>query len=171
MKAISKVSTLIAALMVSAVVSAQQLKFGHFDSQTFLEAMPDMKAIEKQLDQEASNVEARLNILQEDFKKQLTDYQQKADKMTDAEKRQKEQELGELQQRIQEFVQTSRMDIQKKQQELVQPILQKVLKAVQEVGANNGFTYIFEKQAGLVLFSGQQSVDVSPLVKKKLGIQ
>lgn len=72
-------------------------------------------------------------------------------------------------QRILTFRQTAMQDLQKKHQELITPITQKVLQAVQQVGANNGFIYIFEADG--VLAHGEQSVDVTPLVKKQLGIQ
>ena len=48
-------------------------------------------------------------------------------------------------------------------------IMEKIQKAAQEVGKENGFTYIFTQNA--LLFAADNSEDVLPLVKKKLGIQ
>ncbi len=92
--------------------------------------------------------------------------------MTEAEARAKEEELSELSQRVQIFRQTAAQDLQKKQQELITPVLQKVQAAVQQVGVNNGFTFIFERSgsAGLIVYNGQKSIDITPLVKKQLGI-
>lgn len=170
----SKIHLLLAAAALalsSLQAQAQQLKFGHFDSAAFFETMPEAKTVQKALDDEQSKMENQIVALQEDFKKQVTDYQQKAQTMTDAQREAKEQELGELQQRIYAFRTTAMQDLQKKQQELISPLLQKVRDAVQQVGANNGFIYIFERPSGggPVVYAGAKSVDVAPLVRKQLG--
>lgn len=163
-----------AALSVAALdASAQQLKFGHFDSGAFLQSMPEAATIQKTLNDEQSKMENQLVALQEDFNKQVQKYQQDAKTMTAEQQRTKEEELSELSQRIYAFRTSAMQDLQKKQQELVAPLLQKVKDAVQQVGVNNGFTYIFEREttAGLVVYAGTKSVDVAPLVKKQLGMK
>ena len=141
----SKIHLLLAtvALSLSALsAQAQQLKFGHFDSGAFLQSMPEALNIQKTLNDEQSKMENQ------------------------------ESELQEMQQRIIAFRTSAIQDLQKKQQELIAPLLQKVKDAVQQVGVNNGFTYIFEREqgAGLLVFAGSKSVDVTPLVKKQLGV-
>lgn len=163
-----------AALSVAALdASAQQLKFGHFDSGAFLQSMPEAATIQKTLNDEQSKMENQLVALQEDFNKQVQKYQQDAKTMTPEQARTKEEELSELSQRIYAFRNSAMQDLQKKQQELVAPLIQKVKDAVLQVGVNNGFTYIFEREAtaGLVVYAGIKSVDVAPLVKKQLGMK
>ncbi len=154
----------------TANTAAQDVKIGHFDSQEVLKVMPEVAEIDKTLNDEATKIESQLTILQEDFQKQYEDYQKNASTMTDAQRSAKEQELQELSNRIQTFVQTARQDIQKKQNELMQPILQKILAAVKQVGADEQFLYIFERKSGLILFDGPTGIDVTPSVKKRLGI-
>lgn len=150
------------------VAAGQQLKFGHFDSGALLKEMPDVKTVENTINDASAKVEAQLTILNEDFKKQLDDYQKKGATMTDAECDAKETELQEMKERIETFVSTSRQDLSRQQQELMAPILQKVLRAVQEVGAEGGFIYIFERQAPLLLATGAKSVDIAQQVRVKL---
>lgn len=147
-----------------------QLKFGHFNSQAFLEQMPEIKTVQKTIDDEASKIEKQLTTLQEEFNKMQQDYQNSADKLTDEQKAEKMNELQETYQKIQLFVQSSRQQLNIKQQELLAPIMQKVNRIVQEVGAENEFIYIFEEKVGFVLSKNSQSIDITPLVKKKLGI-
>jgi outer membrane protein len=75
-----------------------------------------------------------------------------------------------MQQRIQEFFVNAQQTLQQKQNELQVPVLESFRKAVEAVGEENGFLYIFEINSGLTLFNSSQSVDVTPLVKAKLGI-
>ncbi len=158
-----------AALLLCLPAEAQKLKFGHFDSGALIEQLPEVKAMQKTMEQEQNRQEAQLTALQEDLNKQVQDYESKQAQMSEADRAAKEEELQDMYQRILTFRQTAMQDLQKKQQELITPITQKVLQAVQQVGANNGFTYIFEADG--VLAHGEQSVDVTPLVKKQLGIQ
>ena len=158
-----------AALLLCLPSQAQKLKFGHFDSAAFIETLPEVKAMQKTIEEEQTRQEAQLTALQVDLNKQVQDFNAKQATMSEADRSAKEAELQDMYQRIYTFRQTAIQDIQKKQQELIRPISQKVLNAVQQVGANNGFIYIFEADG--VLSTGHQSVDVTPLVKKQLGIQ
>ena len=54
----------------------------------------------------------------------------------------------------------------------MQPISEKIKKAISDVGKENGFIYIFEMAAGTsILYNSAESIDVTPLVKGKLGIK
>ena len=53
----------------------------------------------------------------------------------------------------------------------MQPIMDKALNAIKAVGKENGFTYIFDMSQGGILFNADNTEDVLPLVKKKLGLQ
>lgn len=165
------IATLTAALLLCHAAEAQKPRFGHFDSGAFIEALPEIKATQKTLEAEQAKHETQLTTLQEDFNKQVQAYQAKQQTMTPAERQAKEEELQDLQQRILTFRQTAVQDLQKKQQELIAPITQRVLQAVQQVGVNNGFLYIFESKGGLILSMGRQSEDIAPLVRKQLGMQ
>ena len=55
-----------------------------------------------------------------------------------------------------------------KEEALVQPMLEKLQRAIDEVGTENGFVYIFDLGSGAVVFQNGQ--DVSQMVKTKLGI-
>ena len=76
----------------------------------------------------------------------------------------------DLEQRISTFNQTASADLQQKQQELLTPVIDKIRKAIEEVGAENGFTYIFDMAAQSIIYQSPKANDVTPLVKKKLGI-
>ena len=89
--------------------------------------------------------------------------------MADAIKQIRQQELQEMNQRIQLFYQTAEQDIQKKQQELLAPVHEKMAKAIKAVGEREGYTYIFDSQA--MVHIGADALDATPAVKKELGIK
>ena len=116
-----------------------------------------------------SQYENQLASMNEEIQKKAQDYQAQEATMADAVKQIRQQELQEMQQRIQLFYQTAEQDIQKKQQELLAPIHEKMAKAIKAVGEREGFTYIFDSAA--MVHIGNDAKDVTPAVKKELGIK
>ncbi len=81
----------------------------------------------------------------------------------------KERELQELQNRRQEFEQVAQQDIQKKQQELLTPIIEKAKAAIDKVAKENGYMAIFET-GSLAAFDEAALTDLAPQVRAELGI-
>ena len=162
------------ALISSTMVSAQSnLKFGHVNTQAILSVMPELKTIDAQLKEEYTTLEAQLTNMQEELKTLQTDYitKMQGGTLTPEERTNLETQLQEGNGKVQNFYQTSQQSLQKKEQELKKPVYDKVSNAIQEVGAENGFLYIFEEAGGLTVYKSEKSVDISDLVKTKLGIQ
>lgn len=79
-------------------------------------------------------------------------------------------ELQDLQNRMIQLQQSAEEKVGKKRDELIKPILEKAQNAIQTVGKENGYSYIFDASGGAVVFA-KDSDNVMPLVKAKLGIQ
>jgi len=80
-------------------------------------------------------------------------------------------ELQELQQRIQNYQMTAQQQIQQKQAELLSPVFDKAEQAIEEVGKEQGLLYVFDIGSQVVLYRSNQSIDILPMVKQKLGIE
>ena len=88
---------------------------------------------------------------------------------TDLVKQDKVAEITGLEQRIQTFQQNAQKSLQTKEQEMLEPILAKARKAIQDVATEGNYTYIFDKSIGSILYA-KESENVIDLVKKKLGL-
>ena len=159
------------ATCLSVGAKAQNLKFGHINSQELLQAMPERDSAEAKLTRFTKTLELQLEELQVEFNKQYQDYLQKRDTYTAAIKEMKEKELTEMQQRAQEFQQVAGQDLQRMQQEVMKPVIDKADAAIKKVGQDNGFIYVFDTSNGSILYQSDKSIDVMPLVKKELGIK
>ena len=89
--------------------------------------------------------------------------------MTDIIRDNKIKEITDLEKRITEFQKTAQADLQKKEEKLLQPIIDKAKQAIDDVAKENNYTYVLDSSMGVVLYS-IESDDILPLVKKKLGI-
>ena len=81
-----------------------------------------------------------------------------------------ESDLQAMGARLEENRQNAEKRLEARQEELLKPIVDRAKKAIEEVGKENGYTYIFDAGVGAVLYS-QDSDDIMPLVKKKLGLK
>ena len=158
---------IILALAMPMLVSAQKL--GHVNTNELFAQMPEVAKVKLQMDTIQSQYESQLTMMQEEFQKKAQDYQNQAATMTDAIRQIREQELQEMQQRIQLFYQTAEQDIAKKQQELLAPVQERMAKAIQAVGEKEGYTYIFD--SAVMMYIAPTAEDVMPSVKKELKIK
>jgi outer membrane protein len=157
-------------LLFSNSVLGQNLKFGHVNIQDVMTVMPEFTQMQKDLEGEYSTLEAQLATMQEDLKKMQEDYMANAKTLTAEAKAKQEKDLVERSQKVQTFYRTSQQNLSEKQQEMQAPVLRKVMDALEQVGTEGGFIYIFEAKSGATVYLSDQSVDVTPLLKKKLGI-
>jgi outer membrane protein len=134
--------------------------------------MPERDSAEVKFMAYAKDLEEQIELMQVEYNNKLQAYQQKAKTWSDAIRDAKEKELQDLGQRIQEFQVTAQQDLQQRQGELLRPVIAKATEAIKKVGKDNGFTYIFDtSNAALAYWDTVQSIDVSELVSKELGIK
>jgi outer membrane protein len=160
--------------LVSGSVFAQStLKLGHIDSRLVFTAMPESDSAQKQIEKEAAAIQKTLEEIQVDFNKKYEDYLKLSNDASTSPLilKTKEEELQSLQQRSQTFQQQAEQTIAARREELFKPIQDKALKAVSDVAAENGFTYIFDMAGGVIVFAAPESQDILPLVKAKLGLK
>jgi outer membrane protein len=149
--------------------SAQNLKFGHINSAELIAMMPEIKSADASLQDFGAQLESQLKTMSTEYQGKLQEYQSKQAMMAEAIKKTKEKEIMDLQTRIQEFQQTAQESIEQKKEELYAPILKKAEDAILGIAKENGYAYIFDTSTGSVIY-GQDSDNIMPLAKKKLGI-
>lgn len=145
-------------------------KFGHVNSQEVLAALPDRDSAQMKLQKFAQDLQNTLEDMQVERNKKFQEYVEKRDTYSDLVKKTKEEEINQFDERIQQFNQNAQDEYKAKNDELMQPIIQKIQKAISDVGKENGFIYIFDVATGAIPYYSNESVDATPLVKAKLGI-
>ncbi len=171
MKNYLRVSIIAVLLLIGTTSFAQNFKFGHINSQELLSLMPERDSAQLILENYAKQLEGQLESMQVEYNNKVQQYLADQENYTDLIKQTKEQELTDLQERIQGFQSTAQQDIQQKEAELIQPIIDKAEKAIKEVAEEQGFTYVFDLARGTILYFSDKSQDILPLVKAKLNIQ
>ena len=153
--------------------AAQAQKFGYVNTSEIFNVMPEKATAENTLKTVSDKYETEFKNLQDAFQKKMSDYEA-ADKdasTPQAIKDRHNQELQDEYMKIQNFQQTASQDLQRQQETLLAPITQKLQNAIQAVGAEGGYTFIFDEAAGAIIYTGTNAEDVSAKVKAKLGIK
>lgn len=165
-----KLVAVLVVMIVSATVFGQKsVKIGHINSNELLSAMPERTKVQGELEKYANELKGTLETMRKEYELKIQEFQSKQDVMTEVIKNSKIKEITDLEKRITEFQQTAEADLQKKEQELLQPIIDKAKEAINAVAKEGSFTYILDSSVGVVLYS-VDSDDILPLVKKKLGL-
>ncbi len=165
-----KILTTVMLVLISAgAMMAQNYKFAHVNYSELVQLMPEMDDARTQLDAASQETEATYRAMVEEFQTKYQDYQQKVDTWTKAVRDSKEQELTQIQNRIQEFEQSAQQDLSNMQNQLYAPIQQKAQEAVAKIAKDGGYIYVFDA-ASLLYFDDSQSVDLTPSARLALNI-
>ena len=158
-------------LMITIGFTAQAQKFGYVNSQELITELPAVKeanaeieTLKTQMQKKGQNMvtalENKVKTLQaQEAQGQLSRVQIETESAA----------LQAEQQKIAEFEQTSQQQIYKKSEELLAPIQARIQTAIDEVAAEQGYTYIFDASLGILLYADPAN-DITPLVKTKLGM-
>ena len=152
-------------------VFAQEAKVAIVNSQEIMMAMPEIAAMQETMKQMNDKYAGEMKTMEDEFQKKYTDYIAQQDSMTENIKLRRTQELEDIRQRVENFTQVAQQDMNKKQQELLAPIQDKLRNAIKAVGDEKGYAYIIDNNPGIVLYTGNAAIDATPLVKAKLGLK
>jgi len=149
-----------------------QVKIGHINSNDLLMAMPERDSALNILEEQRQSILRQSEELSVEYDRKLDLYLQQRDSLTPLVIQTKEDELTDFQERIRTFESAAQQELQNKQASLFQPIIDKAQSAIKAVALEKGFTYILDVGSGAVLFfPEEETYDILPLVKAKLGIQ
>jgi outer membrane protein len=152
--------------------TAQNFKFGHINSDELIQAMPEYDTANVKLEKFRKELINALELMSVEFNTKNDAYQKDQKNLSDIVRQTKEQELADMQRRMQEFQTNAQTQLQEKQVELFQPIYTKVDKAIKDVGKENSFLYVFDVAKGsLLYFDETKSTNVMVLAKTKLGLK
>jgi len=159
--------------LVGQNASAQSVKFGHINSDELIQSLPEFDSANVKLEKYRKDLINALELMSVELNNKSETYTKESKNYTDIVKQTKEQELVDMNKRIQEFQNNAQQQLQEKQGELFQPIMAKVDKAIKEVGKENGYVYIFSIGQGssLLYFDETKSTNIMPLAKAKLGLK
>ena len=131
-------------------------------------AMPEYKQMQDSLLKSENKFQIELKTLSNEYLRKLSDFLKQQNALSENIKGRRQQELDGLRERIALFQQEAQQEQDTLQQRLLEPVQNKLQKAINDAGTENNFLYIIRSEALVFTLPGE--VDATSLIKRKLGI-
>ena len=142
-----------------------QAKTAHVDVNELISKMPAMIDAKNQLDKLSGTYDAEYKTMAEEYQTKIKKYDQEASTVTDAVNQTRQTEVQDLVKRITDYRDNAQKELQKKEADMVKPLMDKIRASITKVGKAKGYQYVLNA-ADLLLTDGP---DLTPDVKKDLG--
>ncbi len=168
MKTLKRITLTLGVLCIALAVNAQ--KFGHITSEVLLQSMPEYDSAQLKVQDLRQQYDLEIERIQVEINKKIEEFNQSETTMSELIREAKASEVQEMQVRLQNFAQTAQQDLQQQSMVMIQPVMDKARAAINEVAKENGLLYVFDLSQGNPVYTSEESLDMLPLVKTKLGL-
>jgi outer membrane protein len=146
-----------------------QSKVAHINTADLVQAMPSMKQAQSQLEKIQKTYDTELRAMAKELDAKSRQYAAEAESKTEEQNRKRVEEVQTMQNNIAAYQQQALKDLQQKERDIFEPILNRAKAAIQKVARNKGFEYVLDSSEGsnVILAEG---FDLLADVKKELGI-
>ena len=145
-----------------------QMKFGYVNTGELLQSLPDAKKADSLLQQFQEVLKTNGEDYQKELEAKAKKFNSDSTTMTAVIKESERKKLQDLYTRVVNYNQEAQQQLEARQQELLAPLQKKTLDIIQQVAKENGYTYVFNREALLVV---PNTDDLLPLIKKKLNLK
>lgn len=167
---IKKILLLSCFLLLSVIMRGQ--KSGYLNLEQIVSQMPEMRTANNSLVEYQAKLIAAGETMATDFQKKYIDFIKLAEQgsLTPEQQQEQQAKLEIQQQKVAGYEQEINLLLEAKKDDLLRPILDKIKRVVKEVAKENGFELIFDSSIHNAVLMADESLDIMPLVKAKLGI-
>ncbi len=167
---VTKIVSLVAVLaffsmgLMARSARAQNVKLGYIDSQRIMAEFKEAQDAQKKLDDIVQQWRQERDQMQQQLQELQDQYQKQSLLLSDERKREREQEIQNLMAKLYEFDNQkfgAQGEVYKKQAELFEPVYQKIREAIDKVGKDGNFTYIFDVAGGAVVYKAPDQPDLT----------
>lgn len=162
---------LVAAMIFPMLASAQTLKIGLVDTNEVISKMPETAEAQKKVEEISKKYESEYMKLNDEMQRLYDEISKMKEDELPAIRERKTRDFSDHQVKVQQFQETAMQEIQKMQQELMTPIIQKMRNAIEAVGKEGAFSLIQDKNSQITLYFDNPVLDITNDVKAKLGIR
>jgi outer membrane protein len=142
--------SLVCLLSLSAGRAMAETKLGTVDMQKILIASDAGKDAKEQLSLRAAKFEAEKNVKEEELKRLKGELEKQSVLLSDVARNAKEKDYQQKLKEYQRFMKDAQDDLQAKNDEFTNKIVDEIVKLVQDYGRKNGYTYIFVRNDGMI---------------------
>lgn len=160
-------------IFVSSVGAFAQQKVGWVDTQEIMKKLPTAVEAQNKLNALVAQWQDEINKLQNQFQQEANDYQRRRLILPEQARVQEEQKLSDMQKKIADL-RNQRFgpngDLAQQQKNIMRPVQEQILQAIQDVAKEDKYDYIFDKSGEILLMYSNPKYDVTQQVLDKLKV-
>ena len=160
-----------ATALAASVGFAQSQRMSFVDSEKIINDLPEAQVAQKELEVILKQWQDELQKMSDDLQKGVAEYQKKEAVLSAAAKELQQKELADLQQRAREY-QAQKFGQNGEAQQLrdkkLAPIREKILKSIEAVAKEEGFSFVFDKANDILLLYADAKFDLTYKVLDRL---
>ena len=164
-----KMIIIAAMALMSIAATAQETKFAFVDFNEVIMLMPEMDAARATLEENQATTQEILVAMFDEYQSMMQQCQQKQATWTPAIRESKENEIMEIQARLEQTQQSLQQELQDLQNSLQAPIYEKAQNTINELAKAKGVAAVFEKSS-LLYVDAAQLLDLTPEARTALNI-
>ena len=155
-------------MMLCAPLTVFAQKFGHVDAQAVMQSLPEFIKARGEIEALSKQYENDMKAMQDEIQRKSDEYDKSKSTMNATQQQEVETNLQQMIQKFQQAYQDNQQALQKAQQEKMQPIMNKIMTAIKNVGKDGGYVYIMDISTGIPYISDTLSKDVTNDVKAEM---
>jgi outer membrane protein len=159
--------TVAVCLLAAAVPASAQQKVAYLDSRRILQEAPGAQEARTAIEQQMRGFQQRLGALQDSLQKMGQDYQSRSLTLSADARRSEEQRLAAKQREMQAQAEQLEIEANRKQSDLMKPVMDKVEQAIEAVRKEGGYAIIFDASNGAMV-SADSTLDLTTQVIARL---
>ena len=144
-----------------------QVKIGYINSQSILAETPGAKEAQAQFDQDMTGYRSEVEGLAKELETLVQQYEAQQAMLSPSAKQQREADIRTKQQAYQERLAAIDQRAAQRQQELVQPVMDRINQTIEQVRAEGSYALIFDVAAGGVV-AADPALDLTQEVIRRL---
>ncbi|MGB0837990.1 MAG: OmpH family outer membrane protein [Flavobacteriaceae bacterium] len=148
----------------------QAQKVAHINTEQLIASLPETKALNVELTKLTKTYSDDIKAADDALKAKLERYSTEQASQTDEMNQKRMVEVQAEQQRIQQMQAAAREELQKKEVDKLNPILEKAMQAITDVAKEKGIVYVFDSAPGKGLIIYDKGEDLLKDVQAKLGM-
>ena len=147
----------------SQIIPATQSTVAYINSNELLKAFPERKQATEQLLVLSEEYKKELDLMQNEYNKKYSDYITYQASLAENIKLRRMQELTELENRMQEFMEMAQKDIEFQEKERLEPLKKRISEAIYAVGLERNYTVIYDLADPGIAFVSPNAEDANLL--------
>lgn len=163
--------TILSLFFTFAFVSAQNthVKLAHYDEAEVIKMMKETETAERTLKSLSDQYEAEMVKMEGEYTRKASEYQKEHASWDETIRRVRMEEIHTIKLKMQNYYDMASKTLADKRNELYVPVHKKIDQAVAEVAKEQGFLYVWDLKD--LKYYSPQAVDITSMVKRKLGIK